>query len=118
MIDVLEGLGDNEYNLFLLGADYLRINDLYVRNGYCVNKVGKSLLSIVENKAYENGLKNIFITSATKDADAIRNLYTQNGYGIWTTTYFKRTDIDIRTYDFNYFKYYRLVVIFARYRQK
>lgn len=113
-----EVVGDNEYNLFPMGADFLRVNDLYIRKEYRGNKIGEKLLSLVEKKAYKNGLKHIFITSATKDADAIRKFYTQNGYGIWTTMFFKRTDIDVRTYDLDYLKYYRFVVIFARYRDK
>ncbi|MGI6704909.1 MAG: GNAT family N-acetyltransferase [Clostridia bacterium] len=113
-----EVVRDNEYNLFPMGADFLRVNDLYIRQEYRGNKIGEKLLSLVERKAYENGIKHIFITSATKDADAVRNFYTRNGYDIWTTTFFKRTDIDVRIYDLNYLKYYRFVVIFARYRDK
>ncbi len=113
-----EVVGNNEYNLFPRGADFLRVNDLYIRKEYRGNKIGEKLLALVEKKAYENGLKHIFITSATKDADAIREFYTRNGYDIWTTMFFKRTDIDVRIYDLGYLKYYRFVVIFARYRDK
>lgn len=111
-------VGDNEYNLFPMGAGYLRVNDLYIRKEYRSNKIGEKLLSLVEKKAHENGIKHIFITSATKDSDAVRKFYTRNGYGIWTTMFFKRTDIDVRTYELDYLKYYRFVVIFARYHDK
>lgn len=113
-----EVLGGNKYNLFPIGADYLQVSDLYILKEYRSKKIGEELLSLVEKKAYESGIKHIFITSATKDADAIRKFYTQNGYGIWTTMFFKRTDIDVRIYDLDYLKYYRFVVIFARYRGK
>jgi len=113
-----EVVGKNEYNIFPTGAEFLRVNDLYITKEYRGNKIGEKLLSLVEKKAHENGLKHIFITSATKDADAVRKFYTRNGYGIWTTMFFKRTDIDVCTYDLGYLKYYRFVVIFARYRDK
>lgn len=113
-----EVLSDNEYNIFPAGADYLRINDLYIKKEYRGNKIGEKLLSLAEKKAYENGLKHIFISSAAKDADEVRKFYARNGYGIWTTTFFKRTDNDVRVYELDYLKYYRFVVIFARYRDK
>ncbi len=113
-----EVVGDNEYNIFPTGAGFLRVNDLYIRKEYRGNKIGEKLLSLVEKKAHENGLKHILIASATKDAEAVRKFYTRNGYGIWTTIFFKSTDIDVRTYDPGFLKYYRFVVIFARYRGK
>lgn len=115
---IAEVVSDNEYNIFPIGANYLRVNDLYIRKEYRGNKIGERLLSLVEKKASENSIKHIFITSATKDADAVQKFYKQNGYGIWTTMFFKRTDIDVRIYDLDYLKYYRFVVIFARYRDK
>jgi 8-oxo-dGTP diphosphatase len=115
---IAEVVSDNEYNIFPIGANYLRVNDLYIRKEYRGYKIGERLLSLVEKKASENSIKHIFITSATKDADAVQKFYKQNGYGIWTTMFFKRTDIDVRIYDLDYLKYYRFVVIFARYRDK
>jgi len=93
-------------------------DEYYVQTVYNGNKIGEKLLSLVEKKANENGIKHIFLTSATKDAEAIQRFYTRNGYRIWTTMFYKRTDIDVRIYDLDYLKYYRFVVIFARYRDK
>jgi len=43
------------------------------------------------------------VTVATKDADAVRKFYTRNGYGTWTTMFFKRTGLSCRdNRDFEY----------------
>ncbi|MCL2514072.1 MAG: bifunctional GNAT family N-acetyltransferase/NUDIX hydrolase [Oscillospiraceae bacterium] len=115
-----EIIKDNEYNIFPKGADYLRVNDLYVAKNYRSHGIGEKLLSLVEQKAYDNGLQHIFISSATKDAAAVRNFYTRNGYDIWTTMFYKRKDWDVHTYPFGeLYRYgYRFVVIFARHQNK
>lgn len=111
-----EIIKDNEYNIFSAGAIYLRINDLYVESGYRNQKIGERLLSLVEASAEKNGITNIMINSATMDADAVRRFYTRCGYGIWSTTFYKRTKTETRTFDAGFLKYYRFVVIFARYK--
>lgn len=109
---------DNEYNIFPIGSNYLVINDLYVKPEYRNNKIGKRLLALVESNALKNGLINIFLSSATKDSESIRKFYTDNGYGIWTTLFYKRNADDVRIYPLDYLKYYRFVVTYSRYRGK
>lgn len=109
---------DNEYNIFPVGSDYLVINDLYVKREYRSNKIGHMLLSLSEEAANKNGITNIFLSSATKKSDAIRKFYTDNGFGIWTTLFYKRNAGDVRTYPLDYLKYYKYVVIYARYKNQ
>jgi 8-oxo-dGTP diphosphatase len=113
-----EDIKDNEYNIFPNGASYLRVNDLYIAKNYRKRGIGEELLSLVEKAAYKNGLQHIFINSSTKDADAVRRFYLKNGYGIWTTSFYKRNDWDVRVFPFNELNGYRFVVIFARYQNK
>ncbi|MCL2478533.1 MAG: bifunctional GNAT family N-acetyltransferase/NUDIX hydrolase [Treponema sp.] len=108
----------NEYNVFPKGARYLSVNDLYVAKDYRNCKIGAKLLSMIEEKAYACGVEDIFISSATKDADAVRNFYHANGYGIWTTMFYKRRNTDTRVYTLNELGAYRFVVIFARYMDR
>jgi len=108
----------NEFNIFPNGSDYLTVNDLYVKADYRRHKIGAELLALCEVNAAKNGIINIFLSSATKDADAIRKFYTENGYKIWSTMFYKRTADEVRTYPLNYLKYYRFVVIYARYGDK
>ena len=109
---------ENEYNVFPIGSDYLTVNDLYVKAEYRRHKIGAELLALCEAAAAKNGIINIFLSSATKDAESIRKFYTDNGYGIWTTLFYKRTERDCRTYPLSYLKYYKFVVTFARYGDK
>lgn len=109
---------DNEFNVFPSGSDYLEIHDLYVKSEYRGNKIGSKLLELTESAANRSGIINIYLASATKDSEKIRRFYTDNGYRIWTTSFYKRTASDVRTYDIGYLKYYRFVVIFARYNGK
>ena len=113
-----EIIEENEYNVFPRGASYLRVNDLYIAKEYRSHSIGEKLLSIVEQKAYENNIQHIFISSATKDADAVRGFYQRNGYDIWTTAFYKRKGNDGRIYPLNELGGYRYVVIFARYQDK
>ena len=113
--EIIEG---NEYNVFPRGANYLRVNDLYIAKEYRSRGIGEKLLSIVEQAADENKVQHIYISSATKDADAVRRFYQRNGYGIWTTVFYKRKDNDGRIYLLDELGGYRYVVIFARYGDK
>lgn len=76
-------------NIFPKGEIFLQVNDLYVSADYRNNNIGEKLLSLVEEKAKENNIQHIFISSAAKDADAVRRFYGRNGYRIWTTVFFK-----------------------------
>jgi len=113
-----EIITENEYNIFPRGASYLRVNDLYIANEYRSRGIGEELLSIVEQKADENKILHIFISSATKDADAVRRFYQCNGYDIWTTSFYKRKNWDVRIYPLDELGGYRFVVIFVRYQDK
>ena len=84
-----EVIRHNEYNIFPVGANYLQVNDLYVKAGYRNAGIGEQLLKTAEETAEKNGVCHILISSATKDADAVRRFYTRNGYNIWTTCFFK-----------------------------
>ena len=44
---------------------------------------------IVKEKAKENNIEHFYLSSATKDAEAVRRFYQRNGYRIWTTVFFK-----------------------------
>jgi 8-oxo-dGTP diphosphatase len=113
-----EVIRHNEYNIFPAGADYLQINDLYVKAEYRNAHIGEKLLKTAEEAAERNGITHILISSATKDADAVRRFYTRNGYNIWTTCFFKNQKTEVRTYETGFLKYYRYVVIFARFQDK
>ncbi|MGN1442434.1 MAG: GNAT family N-acetyltransferase [Acutalibacteraceae bacterium] len=76
-------------NVFPKGAKFLQVNDLYVCKEYRSNSIGERLLSLVEEKAKENNIEHFYISSATKDAEAVRRFYQRNGYQIWTTVFFK-----------------------------
>ena len=60
-----------------------------VNADYRNNSIGEKLLTIVEEKATGNGIQHFYISSATKDAEAVRRFYQRNGYQIWTTVFFK-----------------------------
>ena len=115
-----EIVNDNEYNVFPKGSQYLRVNDLYIAQNYRNKGIGEKLLSLAEEKAYSNGLVHFFISSATKDAEAVRRFYVRSGYGIWTTMFYKRREWDTRVFPLNDLGSgsYRYVVIFARYADK
>ena len=81
--------GSGYMNVFPKGAKYLRVNDLYVSTAYRNNSIGEKLLTIVEEKATGNGIQHFYISSATKDTEAVRRFYQRNGYQIWTTVFFK-----------------------------
>jgi len=108
----------NEYNVFPLGSDYVQIDDLYVKAEYRNYKIGEKLLHAVEETVEKNGITNIFISSSTFDADAVRRFYTRNGYNIWTTLFAKRMKYVTRIYDLDTLSPYMFVVIFAKYKGK
>ena len=81
--------GDGYMNVFPESENYLRVNDLYVNADYRNNNIGENLLTIVEEKAKENNVGHFYISSATKDAEAVRRFYQRNGYQIWTTVFYK-----------------------------
>lgn len=80
---------NNYMNVFLLNTKYLQVNDLYIVPAYRSKSIGAELLTMVEEKAKINGIKHIFLSSATIDAEAVRRFYEKNGFKIWTTTFFK-----------------------------
>ena len=113
-----EVINDNKYNVFPIVTDYLMVNDLYVVKEYRSQKIGRQLLVLCEESAAKNGITNIFLSSAVRDAESIRKFYTDNGYKIWSTMFYKRTADEVRTYPLDYLKYYRFVVTYARYGDK
>ena len=86
---IAEVIIDNEYNIFPNGSSYLRVNDIYVLKEYRKREIGDNLLKIVEKEAENNGIKHLFISTATKDSDSVIRFYKKNGYNIWTTSLFK-----------------------------
>lgn len=80
---------DNYMNVFPMNAEYLQINDLYIAPAYRSKNIGAELLTMVEEKAMGNSIEHIFLSSATIDAEAVRHFYENNGFKIWTTTFFK-----------------------------
>ena len=86
-ICINDGLG--YMNVYPKGAQYLQVSDLYVCSDYRNNRIGEKLLSLVEEKAKENHVQHFYISSAAKDAEAVRRFYQRNGYQIWTTVFFK-----------------------------
>jgi len=113
--EIVEG---NEYNIFPHSASYLRVNDLYIAKEYRSRRIGEELLALVEQKADENKVQHTFISSATKDSDAVRKFYQRNGYSVWATSFYKRNGWDVRTYPLGDLCGYRYTVIFARYQNK
>lgn len=80
---------DNYMNVFLANTKYLRVNDLYIAPDYRNKNIGAELLNVVEQKAKNNRVKHIFLSSATIDAESVRRFYENNGFKIWTTTFYK-----------------------------
>ena len=80
---------DSYMNVFPMDAKYLQISDLYIAPAYRSKSIGAELLTIVEEKAKENNVEHIFLSSATIDAEAVRRFYEKSGFKIWTTTFFK-----------------------------
>ena len=76
-------------NVFPMDTKYLQVYDLYIAPAYRSKCIGAELLTMVEEKAKKNGIKHIFLSSATIDAEAVRRFYKKNGFKIWTTTFFK-----------------------------
>jgi len=80
---------DNEYCVFPKGTSFVEVNDLFIRKDHRSRGLGKTLLSQCENDARQNGIQHMLLSSATKDAEAVRHFYTSNGFTIWTTQFFK-----------------------------
>ncbi|MBQ6872947.1 MAG: GNAT family N-acetyltransferase [Clostridia bacterium] len=80
---------DNYMNVFPLNAEFLQVYDLYIDPAYRNKNIGAELLVIVERKAKTNNVEHIFLSSATKDAESVRQFYEKNGFKIWTTAFFK-----------------------------
>lgn len=80
---------ENYMNVFLENTKFLHIKDLYIIPDYRNQNIGAELLKKVEEKANNNAVKHIFLSSATMDADSVRRFYETNGFKIWTTTFFK-----------------------------
>jgi ribosomal protein S18 acetylase RimI-like enzyme len=86
---ICEIVEKGEYNIFPKDISFLQVNDVYVTKEYRNKKIGEKLLCKIEKEAKNNGIRNIFVSSATKDSDAIIRFYKKNGYKIWTTLFFK-----------------------------
>ena len=80
---------DNYMNIFWANTKYLQVNDLYIAPDYRNKNIGAELLNVVEQKAKNNKVKHIFLSSATMDAESVRRFYEKNGFKIWTTTFYK-----------------------------
>lgn len=80
---------DNYMNVFPMNEAYVQINDLYISPDYRSKNIGAELLKMIEEKAEKNGIKHIFLSSATMDSASVRRFYENNGFKIWTTTFFK-----------------------------
>ncbi len=113
-----EVMENNRLNVFPGGVSYLQINDLLVRKAYRSRGIGTLLLKAMEEAAYDKGLKNIFVSSASKNCDGARRFYTENGYGVWTTIYAKRSGSQVAILPLNSLGVYKYCVIFARYQNK
>ena len=83
---------DNEFCVFPKGASYVEVYDLYIAKDYRSCGYGNELLKQCENEARKNGIKHIYLSSATKDAEAVRNFYTSSEYTIWATQFFKNLE--------------------------
>jgi len=80
---------DNAYCVFPKGASFVEVNDLFISKDHRSRGLGKALLRQCENDARQNGIQHMLLSSATKDAEAVRHYYTSNDYTIWTTQFFK-----------------------------
>lgn len=87
--EVKTNSSENYMNVFLENTKFLHIKDLYIIPDYRNKNIGAELLKKVEEKANNNAVKHIFLSSATMDADSVRRFYERNGFKIWTTTFFK-----------------------------
>ncbi|MGN0447740.1 MAG: GNAT family N-acetyltransferase [Acutalibacteraceae bacterium] len=80
---------ENYMNVFLENTNFLHIKDLYIIPDYRNKNIGAELLKKVEEKANNNGVEHIFLSSATIDANSVRRFYEKNDFKIWTTMFFK-----------------------------
>ena len=80
-----------EFCVFPKGAGNMEITDLYVGKGYRSRGIGRELIRRCEEMARRDGINHFSLSSATKDAEAVRRFYTDNGYAVWTTHFFKET---------------------------
>ena len=80
---------DNKYCVFPNGVSFIDITDLFVTSKYRSQGIGKDLLKKCEQMAHTNGIYHVSLSSATKDAEAVKKFYIDNGYTIWTTHFFK-----------------------------
>jgi ribosomal protein S18 acetylase RimI-like enzyme len=87
---------DNEYCVFPNGVTFIDVTDLFVTSAYRSRGIGKELLNQCEKITRKNGIKYVLLSSATKDAEAIRKFYTGNGYTIWTTQFFKIVELEVK----------------------
>ena len=85
---------NHDFCIYPSGASYLEVNDLYVQKGYRSRHIGRQLLACCEELAGKNGVSHFLVSSATKDAEAVRRFYQNQHYAIWTTTFYKKTDAD------------------------
>lgn len=108
----------NEYNIFMRGESYLDVDELFVIREYRNRGIGEKLLSLTEQITASLGVANFFLSSATKDPDAVRRFYARRGYGIWSTAFYKREAYSVKSFGLNELTEHRFVVIFARYREK
>jgi ribosomal protein S18 acetylase RimI-like enzyme len=89
---ISEIIEKNEYNIFPKDIKFLRVNDIYVLSEYRKQGIGEELIQITEKEAINNGIKHIFLSTATKDTDSVVKFYKKNGYKIWTTSLFKNIE--------------------------
>lgn len=80
---------DNYMNVFSMNEAYVQVNDLYISPDYRSKNIGAELLKTIKEKAEKNGIKHIFLSSATMDSASVRRFYENNGFKIWTTTFFR-----------------------------
>jgi ribosomal protein S18 acetylase RimI-like enzyme len=98
---------DNENCIFPNGVSYIEITDVFITKEYRSHGIGRELLIQCEKTALKNDVKFILLSSATKDSVAVRKFYTENGYKIWTTSFFRsllEDSVNIRKadlFDFN-----------------
>ncbi|MCL2364245.1 MAG: GNAT family N-acetyltransferase [Defluviitaleaceae bacterium] len=80
---------DSEFCVFPKGASYIEVHDLFIDKHYRSRGLGKTLLRHCEHEARNNGIQHMSLSSATKNAEAIRRFYTDSDYTVWTTHFFK-----------------------------
>jgi len=75
--------------VFKDGEVYIEIDDLYIKDEYRGQGIGKKLLEELLSRAEKVGIKRSLIYSSVKDIDPVKNFYEKQGFQTWYIQMYK-----------------------------